>query len=89
MNSVTNDETPKVVDEELNHEVLSHCSIKTLSISSMPTNVIEVNGNKSDEFNEDRVYGEYVVQRLQNIENATVKQKIKLEIDYLFYTKMI
>lgn len=89
MNSVTNDEIPKVVYEEINREVLSHCSIETLSVSSLPTTTIEINENKFDEFNENKVYGEYVIQRLQNIKNATVKQKIKLEIDYLFYTKMI
>lgn len=87
MYSVLNNKTPKVVNES-NHEVLSSCNTENLSVCSMLTNVIEVNGNKTDELNEDIVYGEYVMQRLRNIENETVKQRIKLEIDYLFYTKM-
>lgn len=40
------------------------------------------------EFHEDNAYGEYVAQRLKHIENPTVKQDIKLQIDHLFYIKM-
>jgi len=44
--------------------------------------------NKLRKLDEDQLYGEYVVQRLKNIKNTTIKQHVKLEIDFIFYTKM-
>lgn len=40
------------------------------------------------ELDEDQLYGEYVIQRLKNIKNTTIKQHVKLEIDFIFYTRM-
>ncbi|XP_060874487.1 uncharacterized protein LOC132948155 [Metopolophium dirhodum] len=40
------------------------------------------------ELDGDQLYGEYVTQRLKNIKSTTIKQHVKLEIDYIFYTKM-
>jgi len=53
------------------------------------TNKTQIFENKKLwELDEDQLYGEYVIQRLKNIKNTTIKQHVKLEIDYIFYSKM-
>lgn len=53
------------------------------------TNSTQIFENKKKSgLDEDQLYGEYVIQRLKNIKNTTVKQLVKLEIDYIFYNKM-
>ncbi|XP_025193696.1 uncharacterized protein MAL13P1.304-like [Melanaphis sacchari] len=66
-------------------------------VNKMPENINIVNALTDDlsfenkkigRLDEDQLYGEYVIQRLKNIKDTTIKQCIKLEIDYIFYTKM-
>lgn len=61
-----------------------------MELGSSLTNVENIYDNNkiADEYNQDKAYGEYVTQRLQSIKNTNIKKSIKLEIDYLFYTKM-
>lgn len=51
-------------------------------------NAASLENEEAHKLDEDKAYGAYVTQRLNNIQNATVKQNIKYEIDYLFYSKM-
>lgn len=37
---------------------------------------------------EDKTYGNYVAERLKNIENRAIKNIIKLKIDGIFYSEM-
>ncbi|XP_050057581.1 uncharacterized protein LOC114130884 isoform X1 [Aphis gossypii] len=51
----------------------SQSNIKTLYKQQQPTDV-------------DQAYGQYVIERLKNIQNLSIKSDIKTEIDALFYT---
>lgn len=72
-----------MIDGKSQLEVLLTCG-STISSLDNDTNL---ENEKSRQLDEDKAYGEYVTQRLKNIKNSTVKQDIKFEIDYLFYTK--
>jgi len=51
----------------------SQSNIKTLYKQQQPTDI-------------DQAYGQYVIERLKNIQNLSIKSDIKTEIDALFYT---
>jgi len=51
----------------------SQSNIKTLYKQQHPTDV-------------DQAYGQYVIERLKNIQNLSIKSDIKIEIDALFCT---
>ncbi|VVC24920.1 Zinc finger C2H2-type [Cinara cedri] len=60
---------------------------KSIFVSSLcQKNVADL--KRVEVLNEDKMYGEYVTQRLKYIENPTVKQHIKLEIDNIFFSSM-
>ncbi|CAH1723507.1 unnamed protein product [Aphis gossypii] len=69
-------ETPKVNDEEDD------------DVDLFGSDSENFENKKFGKLDEDQLYGEYVTQRLKNIKDATIKQHVKLEIDYIFYTKM-
>lgn len=59
----------------------------TLSLGSSPLNQTKLNIKKgNDDSDEDTAYGVYVSQSLNYINNITIKQDIKLEIDHIFYS---
>ncbi|XP_022166620.1 uncharacterized protein LOC111031120 isoform X2 [Myzus persicae] len=68
------------------NKVLSNCDETTWPPLTNNTQIFE--NKKICKLDEDQLYGEYVIQRLKNIKNTTIKQHVKLEIDFIFYTKM-
>lgn len=72
------DNVPK---NEVSSAIVSPCSSQ-LNVTSLQKHENTV------KFDEDNSYGEYVTQRLKQIENSNVKNDIKLEIDNIFYIKL-
>lgn len=66
----------------------SKLDVTTVSGETSSDNVTNLENEKVHKLDEDQEYGKYVTQRLKNIKNSTVKQNIKLEIDYLFYIQI-
>ncbi|VVC34741.1 Hypothetical protein CINCED_3A000494 [Cinara cedri] len=73
----TNQTLAEKIDKNPGFMVLSLCLQNVTDLKNL---------NNLEEPDEDKMYGEYVTQRLSLIENKTVKQYIKLEIDKLFYS---
>ncbi|XP_016658833.1 uncharacterized protein LOC100167121 isoform X2 [Acyrthosiphon pisum] len=84
-NEVENDsELIEIVKSQ--NKVISNFDETILPPKTNKTQIFEI--KKLCELDGDQLYGEYVVQRLKNIQSTTIKQNVKLEIDYIFYTKM-
>ncbi|XP_060835182.1 uncharacterized protein LOC132918106 [Rhopalosiphum padi] len=59
-----------------------------IDLVNVLTDDLNFENKKFGKLDEDQLYGEYVIQRLKNIKDITIKQHVKLEIDNIFYTKM-
>lgn len=70
---------------EPNHEHATFLD-KTLELYHSLERIMNPFENKeADEHYMDKIYGDYVYERLKYIKNPTVKHNLKLEIDKLFY----
>lgn len=85
LNQVENVSTFKKIVKSQD-KIISNFDETTLPPLTNKTQIFE--NKKLYELDEDQLYGEYVIQRLKNIKNMTIKQRVKLEIDYIFCTKM-
>lgn len=73
----------------MNHEISSSFDKPTSSLCSLQTrDTLFLEDRKNNDIYDNIAYGNYVTKRLNNIENSTIKDDIKLEIDNIFYTKI-